>query len=95
MHIREFIKSNENIFKLCNSIDMQKQIQNHPNGSEVLLKIKCNKSKECKRYIINLFKVKFTQKKYYGNKYFEGNKDDMISEINKYVFLFNNIVENN
>ena len=29
MHIREFIKSNENIFKLCNSIDMQKQIQNH------------------------------------------------------------------
>ena len=95
MYIREFIKSKENVFKLCNSIDMKKQIKRYPNGSQVLLQIKCKKSKEYKRYLHNLFKINFTQKTYYGSDYFEGNKDDMISEINKYVFLFNNIVENN
>ena len=95
MHLREFIKSNENVLKLGRSHNLDKRTKQYPNGSEVLLKIKCKNSIEIEAYLINLFKVKFTQKKYYGNKYFEGNKDDMISEINKYVFLFNNIVENN
>ena len=40
MHLREFIKSNENVLKLGRSHNLDKRTKQYPNGSEVLLKIK-------------------------------------------------------
>ncbi len=89
MHVREFIKSKENVLKLGRSHNLDKRTKQYPTGSEVLLKIKCENSIAIEAYLINLFKIKFTQKKCYGTEYFEGNEDDMISEICKYINICN------
>ena len=47
--------------------------------------LNCNNSIACEKYLINLFKTKFTQKTYYGTEYFEGDKKMMIREIIKYI----------
>ena len=82
---REFIKSNENVYKLGRSIHLDNRVKQYPNGSNTLLMLNCNNSIACEKYLINLFKTKFTQKTYYGTEYFEGDKKMMIREIIKYI----------
>ena len=89
IHIREFINSQENIYKIGESIDMDKQLRRYPNGSIVLFRMKCKESKKCKEYLKEILKVKFIQKTYYGNDYFEGDDDEMINEIYNYLYIHN------
>ena len=51
--------------------------------------MKCKDSINCEKYLIKLFKEKFIQKTYYGTEYFEGNEDEMINEIYKYLYTCN------
>jgi len=95
MRLREFIKSKENVLKLGRSHTLDNRVKQYPNGSEVLLKIKCKNSIAVEAYLINLFKIKFTQKSYYGTEYFEGDEDYMIAEICKYINICNNSNKNN
>ena len=73
MHIREFIKSHEPIYKIGRSNILDNRVKQYPNGSNILLMIKCKNSILCENNLIKLFKEKFIQKKYYGTEYFEGN----------------------
>ena len=97
IHVRKFVNSQENIYKIGESIDVDKQLKRYPNGSIVLFRMKCKESKQCKEYLIKIFKEKFIQKTYYGNDYFEGDEDEMINEIFKYLYIYNttNKVNNN
>ena len=82
---REFIKSNENVYKLGRSFHLDNRVKQYPNGSNTILMLNCNNSIACEKYLINLFKTKFIQKPYYGTEYFEGDKKLMIREIINYI----------
>ena len=70
---REFIRTNENIYK----VGKTKQINNkhfyqYSKGSIVLYQIICNNCHNMEIEIIRLFKEKFILRNEFGNKYFEG-----------------------
>jgi hypothetical protein len=85
MHTREFIKNDEPIYKIGRSFTLDNRVKQYPNGSKILLMIACENSIVCESKLIEIFKSKFTQKKYYGNEYFEGDYKLMIREIFNYI----------
>ena len=85
LHTREFVSTDKPIFKLGRSNQLDNRVKQYPNGSKIMLMIKCKNSKSCESNLINLFKSKFIQQTYYGTEYFEGNYVDMIKEICNYV----------
>lgn len=88
---REFIKTNENVFKIGMSTKKNlTRFNQYPNGSKLLFQITCNDCKILERGIISLFKTKFIQKKEYGTEYFEGCYKEMIDLI--YNLVKNEIV---
>ena len=89
IHVREFAKSKDPIYKIGRSHNLENRIRNYPNGSIVLFRMKCKDSIKCEKYLIKLFKEKFIQKTYYGNEYFKGDEDEMINEIHKYLYIYN------
>lgn len=88
---REFIKTNENIFKIGktkqNNNDRLKQ---YPKGSVLLFQIICSDCDNIERSLIKIFKEKYKQCKQIGNEYFDGDKKDMIKTI--YDNITNEIV---
>ena len=85
MHTREFISTNVPIYKIGRSNQLDNRVKQYPNGSKIMLMIKCKNSVSCENNLKKLFKSKFIQKTYYGSEYFEGNYVDMIKEICDYV----------
>ena len=87
---REFVKCNENIYKVGKTKkDQFTRFNQYPNGSILLLQIKCNDCDCNEREIIKLFKSKYTYKKQIGHEYFEGDYEDMMKNI------FNIVLKNN
>lgn len=87
---REFVKCNENIYKVGKTKkDQFTRFNQYPNGSILLLQIKCNDCDCNEREIIKLFKSKYTHKKQIGHEYFEGDYEDMMKNI------FNIVLKNN
>lgn len=70
---REFIKSNETIYKIGRSDDVMKRVNQYPNGSMVYLIIGCNDNAIHESNLIEIFNNKFANEKYVGNEYFTGN----------------------
>ena len=87
MHTREFYNSKENILKLGRSNTLDNRVKQYPNGSKILLMIKCKNSKSCKINLINLFNSKYIQKTYYGTEYFEGKYSSLAYNILKFVII--------
>jgi len=69
---REFIKSNETIYKIGRSDDVMKRVNQYPNGSMVYLIIGCNDNAIHESNLIEIFNNKFANEKYVGNEYFKG-----------------------
>ena len=70
---REFIKTNENIYK----IGMTKQanlarFKSYPNGTILILHIMCNDCKSAEKAIMGSFAKLFKQRRDIGLEYFEG-----------------------
>jgi hypothetical protein len=87
---REFIKTNEPIYKLGKTKqECLKRICNYPNGTKLLIQIICNDCDKYERELINKFKEIFIQKKEIGYEYFKGDKYKMIE------IIYNLIWENN
>ena len=89
IHLREFIKSKESVFKIGRSDDIHNRVRKYPKGSNVLFTMKCFNSIECEADLIKLFNNKFIHKPEYGTEYFEGDEDIMIDEIYKYLQNYN------
>ena len=92
LHTREFITTNEPIYKIGRSNKLDNRVKQYPNGSKIMLMIKCKNTKSCENNLKKLFKSKFIQKTYYGTEFFEGNYIDMIKEICDYVNNFNVLI---
>ena len=91
IHIREFIITNKNIFKLGRSHNIDTRMGRYPKGSSIIAQLECCNSVQCEKELLVIFKSKFKQKKYYGIEYFEGDKYDMMDVICNEVKKFNNI----
>jgi hypothetical protein len=83
---REFIKTNENIYKIGKSKqENTKRISSYPKGSKLLFQIICNNCDDLETKLINRFKQICIHKKEIGNEYFQGDCYKMITEICKFI----------
>lgn len=79
---REFIKTNEYIYKVGRTKQENHQRFNqYPKGSILLFQMICNNYENIEKYIIKQFKEKFNLRKDIGNEYFEGDYKSMIDII--------------
>ena len=70
---REFIKTNENIYKIGRSKqENTKRFLQYPKGSELILQETCIDCIKTEKMIINEFKNHFIHRKDIGYEYFEG-----------------------
>lgn len=91
---REFIRTNENIFKIgMTTKDNYKRFNQYPKGSILLFQIICDDCKKNESKIIKLMKEKFILRKDIGNEYFEGDYKSMIDLIYKNITFGNDIDE--
>ena len=91
IHIREFIITNKNIFKLGRSHNIDTRMGRYPKGSSIIAQLECCNSVQCEKELLVIFKSKFKQNKYYGIEYFEGDKYDMMDVICNEVKKYNKI----
>ena len=79
---REFIKTNENIFKLGKTKQSNlKRFDSYPKGSKLLYQTICSDCDSIEILLIKIFKKTYKQRKDIGNEYFEGNYKHMIDII--------------
>ncbi len=77
---REFIKTNENIFKIgMTQKENHTRFNQYPKGSILLFQIICQNCIFVERKIKEEYKNKFIHRKDIGNEYFEGNVEEMIN----------------
>jgi hypothetical protein len=81
---REFIKTNECIYKIGKTKQKNlDRICNYPNGTALIIQIKCKNCDKLEKELIELFKTKYELQKHIGNEYFKGNCYNMIDDIYK------------
>ena len=83
---REFIKTNENIYKLGKTKQENlKRLYNYPNGTQLIIQMICNDCDIIERQLLNIFTDKYIIQKDIGNEYFKGNYNDMIADIYNHI----------
>ena len=86
IHTREFINSIKKIYKVGKTTqEPTKRIKQYPKGSKILLITNCIDCHKDEKEILKLFKRKYIQRKDIGNEYFEGDYNEMITDINQIV----------
>jgi len=89
---REFIKTNENIFKIGRSNqNNDKRIKQYPTDSKLIIQTICSDCKFSEAEIISLFKIKYIHRNDIGNEYFEGDIFEMRRDINKIIDELDNL----
>jgi hypothetical protein len=79
---REFIKTNENIYKVGRTKkENHERFNQYPKGSVLLFQMICNDCENIEKMLIKKFKERFNQRKDIGNEYFEGDYEIMIDII--------------
>jgi hypothetical protein len=87
---REFIKTNENIYKIGKTQQENfLRFTQYPKGSNLLLFLNCKNCDILEFEILKDFKKHFIQRKDIGKEYFEGDKEEMIKHIFNLFFWFN------
>lgn len=94
--LREFIRTNEDIYKLGRTSQLNfSRLNSYPKFSVLICQLMCFDSARCERELIKLCKMNYKHS-IYGNEYFEGNPylimKDMIYMVNKIndEFMFKN-----
>jgi hypothetical protein len=86
---REFVKSNEDIYKIGKSKQENlKRFNSYPNGSKLLIQCICTNCNKIERKLIKLFREKYEIQRDIGNEYFKGNYIEMIKDIHENIFNF-------
>lgn len=94
MHTRDFLRHDENVYKIGRSAqEGTKRANSYPKGSRLMIQKYVNNSRLVEAEIIKVFKVKFKHRPEFGNEYFEGHYPTM--EIEFLVICNNNIINNN
>lgn len=75
---REFIRTNENIYKVGRTEqENTNRFYQYPKGSKLLYQSSCEDCRKCESLILQKFRESFVQRKDIGNEYFEGNFREM------------------
>ena len=75
---REFIKTNENIYKIGKTKqEFGKRFKNYPNGSKLFLHLYVKNVDVFEKTLIDLFGLEFKKRSDIGYEYFEGDVDCM------------------
>jgi hypothetical protein len=77
IHEREFIKTNEDVYKVGKTLNPKQRLSSYPKGSIVLFLFPCINCDKIEKEIINLFEDVFTKRNDIGNEYFEGDYMNM------------------
>ena len=93
---REFIKTNENVYKVgMTTKENHKRFNQYPKGSVLLFQMICNDCKSLEKQVIKLLKTNFRHRKDIGNEYFEGEYKSMIDKIYLTIKNETDIIEEN
>lgn len=87
IHIREFIISNQSIYKLGKTTCIKRRFTQYPKNSKLIFSKKIENKDETENHMKHIFKKKFNQRLDIGTEYYEGDIDEIICVVNKY---FNN-----
>jgi hypothetical protein len=83
---REFIRTNDNVFKIGRTSQSNtERIRSYSKGSQLLFMIKCKNSIKTEKKLLYFFDNLFNRKKEYGREYYEGDHIKMIDIIYNYV----------
>ena len=83
IHVREFLESNRDIYKIGRTSKGLDRLKGYPKGSKLIFLRECEDSVIMEREIIIFLKKKYEQQnERYGTEYFKGNKKEMIKDIN-------------
>ena len=78
MHIREFINSNQDIYKIGRtSQERTKRADSYPKGSYLLYHTRVKDSCDIENQIMACFKETFIHRREFGSEYFEGDYEEM------------------
>lgn len=97
LQVREFIKSEEPIYKIGKTKQNNLcRFYNYPKNSVLIMQSLCIDCDNAEKQIISLFNTKYKKRKDIGNEYYEGNFITMMSDIYKIIEKqFEDIVKNN
>jgi hypothetical protein len=89
----DFVRLNEDIYKIgrTSKINPEDRFQKYRKGTEIIAFFKVNNSIECENKMIKCFSNHINIKKMseYGKEYFQGNRNELLSEILKIVINYN------
>jgi hypothetical protein len=86
---REFIRLNEPTYKIGRTSQLpDDRFNGYPKQSEIILYTAVEDPQAAERKLMSVFKNKFERKKGYGNEYFNGDINEMITLV--YSTLYNN-----
>ena len=89
---REFIKTNENIYKIGKTKQKNNdRLKQYPKGSILLFQMICNSCDTSEKELIEKFKKKYKHREDIGSEYFEGDYNDMINIIYTNISSLNEI----
>lgn len=84
---RTAVRSNEEVYKIGKTKQSNlNRFKSYPKGINLLLMIKCVDCSLVEKKIMHLFKEKYIHNKDYGNEYFEGNPEEMATDILNIIF---------
>lgn len=82
---REFIKTNEKIFKIGRTYDIDQRMSGYPKGSRVFFTYLVPNVVLAETELVQLFKTKYAQQLDIGREYFMGASEDMAETIVTHV----------
>lgn len=75
---REFIKTNENVFKIGKTKDYRKRFAAYPNDSQIYFLFYCKDVHNTEKFILKELKTLFIQRTDIGREYFECDENELI-----------------
>lgn len=86
IQIREFVKTNEPVYKVGRTCDIIRRYSQYPKSSRLLYLIPCNNLVKKERILLDSLRNKFKNRVDIGLEYFEGVLYDIISTMFSIVF---------
>lgn len=85
IHEREFMRLDDNVYKIGRTDDVKRRLSQYPKGSRLLFSVYTHDCLTAERELIRQFKGIFKHRVDIGREYFEGDSRDMINIIIEYV----------
>ena len=82
---REFVRNNENCYKLGKTVHPKQRLSSYPKGSKVHMVMPCDDCGKAETDLLDLFRGLFVSRKDIGLEYFEGDLLEMTKTAMRYL----------